>query len=232
MEERKHLVKIICLSDIHANWNYLSQVIPFIEAEKAEKLFFLGDAIGYYDEPDKVINWLRVNNVQCIKGNHEQYFLNELQYESKREDIYRVRDNQEHISSVNKAFINTWMDKLELVIEGKKFLLMHGEEENSEKYVYQCSNLNEELLKEYDYYVYGHTHIPLVQYHYGCCVINPGSIGQPRDYTTKPSYVVVDLERSEVVIKKFSVDVKSYTQHLQDHDYCEKVVNILTRQYK
>jgi len=220
-------MRIVFISDIHANWNYLAQVIPLLE--KDDKIFFLGDSIGYYDEPDKVVTWLNSVNAQCIKGNHEEYLLGELDYDDKYEDIYKVKKSKEEVSAENITFIETWPNKLEFEIAGKRFLMVHGEEDNSEKYMYNSSDLDSNILKKYDYYVYGHTHIPLIHYYYGCCVINPGSIGQPRDYTAEPSFAVVDLETFEVTIKKISVDIKTYNQYLKANGYDEKVINILTR---
>lgn len=225
-------MKILILSDIHSNWNYLSQLIPSIEAQKVDQIFFLGDSIGYYNEPNNVLDWLRSKDAKCIKGNHEQYFLNEIDYVDAYEDMYRVKENRVRVSALNKKFIESWSSSLDIKLNGQKFLMVHGEIENSEKYMYECSDLDKKILKKYDFYVYGHTHVPMIQYHYGCCIINPGSIGQPRDYTQQPSYVIIDLDEMEVTIKKYSVDSKNYIDYLRANNYSDKVVDILTRQYK
>jgi putative phosphoesterase len=224
-------MKIIFLSDIHANWFYLSKIIPLIEFEEPDFIFFLGDAIGYYENPEKVLTWLREVNAFCIKGNHEQYSLGEIQYCSTNEKLYKVQEHKNKLSDTNIKFIQSWTNKLQIEIEGKKFLMVHGAQDNSEKYVYTCSDIDKSILRKYDYYVYGHTHIPLIQYYFGCCVINPGSIGQPRDYTSKPSFVLLNLDTSEVSIKKISVNTKSYIQYLHQKNYDERVINILTRLY-
>ena len=71
-------MKIIFISDIHSNWNYLSQIKGLKEEEIADKIYFLGDAIGYYDEPNKTLDWLQDISAICIKGNLEKYFLDQL----------------------------------------------------------------------------------------------------------------------------------------------------------
>ncbi|WP_323585281.1 metallophosphoesterase family protein [Aliarcobacter butzleri] len=217
------------MSDIHSNWNYLSQVKSLIEKEKADFIYFLGDAIGYYDEPNEVLNWLKEISAICIKGNHEKYFLDELIYDSKLDNIYQVSANKSIITSENTEFISKWKDKLEFMICGKKFLIVHGDIKSSENHIYDVNKIDEKIFKQYDYYIYAHTHIPLVQYSYGCCIVNPGSIGQPRDYTGLPSFVVIDLFKSEVTIKKTEVEKDSYLLKLEEKVFDQKVINILKR---
>lgn len=229
MEKKFNCMKIVFISDIHSNWNYLSQIKNYIELENADYIYFLGDAIGYYDEPNKVLDWLQSIDAKCIKGNHEKYFLNELEYKKELDDIYLVNYNRSRISDDNKKFIEKWEDKVDCVINNKRFLMLHGDINSSENHIYNCDNLDKDLLKNYNYYIYGHTHIPLVNYCYGCCVINPGSIGQPRDYTTTPSYLVLNLDKQEVTIKKISVDVDSYACSLAKKLFDVKVIDILKR---
>ncbi|PCJ17074.1 MAG: hypothetical protein COB02_14560 [Candidatus Cloacimonadota bacterium] len=222
-------MKIIFLADIHSNWNYLSQLTNLIELENVDRIYFLGDAIGYYDEPNKILDWLKKVGAECIKGNHEKYFLNEISYREELDEIYRVDYNRQNISKENSEYIKKWDEKIDCIINGKRFLMLHGDINSSENHIYKCDDLDKDLLKNYDYYIYGHTHIPIINYYYGCCVINPGSIGQPRDYTTVPSFVVLDLDKSEVTIKKVPIKIESYIKDLEKKIFDKKVINILKR---
>lgn len=222
-------MKVLFLSDIHSNWDYLSQIMSFIEEEKADLIYFLGDAIGYYDEPNEILNWLKNKKIICIKGNHEKYFLNELKYDIKLDDIYQVTINKNLITKQNRDYILSWKDYLEITICNKKFLIVHGDISSSEKHIYNINEIDKDILKKYDFYVFGHTHIPLVQYSYGCCIINPGSIGQPRDYTSLPSYVVVNLATNEINIKKININNDRYLKKLEKNNFDKKVIEILKR---
>lgn len=225
-------MKLVFISDIHSNSNYLSTIQKQIEEEKADMLFFLGDAIGYYDNPNYILDWLRNINAHCIKGNHEKYFLDELDYDKKLENIYLVKNNKKNISETNKEFINKWPETLDIIIDQKRFLMVHGDIESSENHTYDINTINKELFEKYDYYVFAHTHIPLVQYSYGCCIINPGSIGQPRDYTKQSSYIVVDTNTQDITIKKVNLNYEEYCQKLELKSYDKKVVDILKRTKK
>ncbi len=223
-------MKIVFISDIHSNSNYLSFIKKNIEFENADKIFFLGDAIGYYDNPNYVLDWLREIGANCIKGNHEKYFLGEIKYNENHENLYRIKENRKNITDTNRKFINSWSDTLDIVIDGKKFLMVHGDKDSSENYIYDSDLIDDEVINKYDYYIYGHTHIPLIKYYKGCCIINPGSIGQPRDYTKQASYIIMDSVNLEITIKKLNVDVEDYCNHLKKKFYDEKVINILKRE--
>jgi putative phosphoesterase len=222
-------MKIVLLSDIHSNSFYLSQLEENIKKEKADMIFFLGDAIGYYDNPNYVLDWLQKIDANCIKGNHEKYFLDEINYDKNQEKIYRVKENKKDITSSNRNFVKSWSDTLSMKIANKNFLFVHSDINSSEKHIYDVSSIDKELLIQYDFFIFGHTHIPLIQYHYGCCIINPGSIGQPRDYTQQSSYVVLNLNSLDITLKKTFVDVNSFCNSLNKKMYDKKVIDILKR---
>lgn len=222
-------MKIIFLSDIHSNWHYLAQIKDLIKNENADYIYFLGDAIGYYDEPNKVLDWLKNINAMCIKGNHEKYFLDELKYDASLDYIYQAKINKDIITTQNRNFISDWKDSIEATICTKKFLIVHGDKNSSENHIYNVNDIDKDILKKYDFYVYGHTHIPLIQYNYGCCIINPGSIGQPRDYTALPSYVVVNLDTNEIALKKVNIKNDIYIEKLEKNSFDKRVIEILKR---
>lgn len=222
-------MRILFLSDIHSNWYYLEQISDVIREENYDLLYFLGDAIGYYDQPNEVLDWLKSMNAICIKGNHEQYFLNELPFDPKLSDIYQVETNKKTITYQNKEFIRSWKDTIETTIKGKKFLIMHGDVDSSEVRTYNSNEIDTNILKKYDFYVYGHTHLPLIHYSYGCCIVNPGSIGQPRDFTNLASYAIVDLNTNETSLKKIHTDNKVYLEKLARNKFDMKVIQALTK---
>ena len=96
-------------------------------------------------------------------------------------------------------------------------------------YLISPNKIEYEHIQGYDYYCSGHTHIPYIQYKQGTCIVNPGSVGQPRDYTILPSYAVIDLNKDEVSIKKIKVDVEMYLVNLASINYNPDLIDILTR---
>jgi putative phosphoesterase len=229
MEKRNVEMKIAIISDIHSNFEYLKVISAIIKAESVQQIVFLGDAVGYYDEPNLVLDWLRDNLVFCIKGNHEKYLLNEIKYDSKREILYRIALQRSIISNENLKYIETWKDQDEIVLDGKKIFISHSGFEDCEKYCRSVLDLNKDKLSPYDYYLFGHTHVPWIEYFYGTCILNPGSVGQPRDYSGSPSFSIIELNSNTVTLFKPKIDVSKYQQHLTSLQYDPQIINILSR---
>lgn len=69
-------MKIAICSDIHGNQYALNNFFKDIETQKIDKVLFLGDVFGYYyGQKECLQKLMECNKVYCIKGNHDQYFL-------------------------------------------------------------------------------------------------------------------------------------------------------------
>lgn len=222
-------MKIAIISDIHSNLRYLTSVLVDIDGEVVDQIYCLGDLVGYYDEPDGVISLIRERKIKAIKGNHDKYLLGELDYNLEKDRLYNLNKQKHIISENNLEFLTSLPSEIVLKLSGKNIYMTHSLPSNCEQYIYNVQDLSVELIKHYDYYFLGHTHIPLVTMHYGTYIINPGSVGQPRDYTNKPSYAIVDLVQDTVLIKKVSVDNERYIKELESKGYDNKLIDILNR---
>jgi len=222
-------MKIVLISDIHANIYYFSRVLEKVIGEKADRIICLGDLIGYYDEPNKVIELCKFHEIECIKGNHEKYLLNEHKYNISREKLYRIKQHKQALTPENSKFLKDLPE--DIVVQYKNILLYctHAIPKDTTEYSYSPNELSRKYTKNYHYYCSGHTHIPYIQYSYGACIVNPGSIGQPRDYSTKPSYVVIDLKNDTVSLLKVKVDIKPYLEYLKTQGFDDALINILQR---
>ncbi|MCF6339850.1 MAG: metallophosphatase family protein [Sulfurimonas sp.] len=222
-------MKIALISDIHSNLYYLEEVLKEIESEQVDSIYCLGDLVGYYDKPNEVIELMIKKNITCVKGNHEKYLLGELEYDKNNEDIYGIEKQRNILTTDNYTFINNLPDNIEINIDSKKFYFTHSLPDDTVKYVYDLKILDKSLLTKYDYYCFSHTHIPIISYQYGTCIVNTGSVGQPRDYTRKPSFVIIDLEQDSVILKKVNIDYKKYSNKLRKDKYNESLIKILNR---
>lgn len=222
-------MKIALISDIHSNVYYLEKILDLIRQENVDDIYCLGDLIGYYDCPHEVIQVCRANNMRMIKGNHEHYILGSINYNNEREDLYRIKKQKELLTSDDMKFLESLPDFIEESIMGKRFFLTHSLPGNCVEYIRNISELNTEFISGYDYFCFGHTHRPLINFHFGCCILNPGSIGQPRDYSKKPSYIVIDLKNDSVKLVKADVDHKIYVRILREDGYGESILNVLER---
>ena len=225
-------MKIILISDIHANAFYFREFFNTIARESYDRIICLGDLVGYYDEPNEVIDLCRQYNIECIKGNHEEYLFGTLKYKESQEHIYRIKLHRDILSFDNKKYLKELPSEIIITDDSVSIYCTHALPANSAKYLYNPSEILDEYIQGYDYYCSGHTHIPYIQYTHGTCVVNPGSIGQPRDYTSEPSYVIIDLLKKEVLIKKIRVDTDIYIEKLQEKNIDIKLIDILRRKKK
>ncbi len=222
-------MRIAIISDIHSNYFYFKKVMLQIEKINVDAIYCLGDMVGYYDEPNKVIELAMNKDIKCIKGNHEKYLLGEIDYSDKNEDIYRIENQRQILSKKNLNYLKGLSDFIEEKIADKKFYLTHSLPNDTTSYIRSIHDLDFINSKNYDYYCFGHTHIPLISFHYGLCVLNPGSIGQPRDYTQQPSFIIVNTDNQSVELYKVDIDISSYISQLKKMNYPEPLIRILIR---
>jgi putative phosphoesterase len=211
-------MKIAILSDIHSNFTYLQSVEKEIIG-KVDSIIFLGDAVGYYDSPNEVIKWLKDNEAVCIKGNHEKYLLGELNYLESKDKYYRISEQKKIITDSNIDWISSWPDYQELQFNNHSVYISHSGFDDIEKYCRTNLDLIREKVSGYDYYLFGHTHIQWMEYYYGTCILNPGSIGQPRDHSQMISYAIVDFDQRIVNLYKKEINYTSYVNKLKSNNY-------------
>ena len=72
-------MKLLIFSDIHGNNHAFDAFVKSLSTQnKQYELLFLGDFIGYYYGSNEIISYCRENNISCILGNHDKYFLDIL----------------------------------------------------------------------------------------------------------------------------------------------------------
>ena len=222
-------MKVAFISDIHSNFFYLERVLQYIDELGADSVYCLGDLVGYYDNPNKVVDEIRNRGILCVKGNHDNYVLSEADYDSKKENVYQIKKHRKTLSDENLRFLQGLPSELDLVLAGKTFFMTHSLPGDPNTHVYDTKALDRKFTFNYDYYCYGHTHIPLHTYFYGTHVINPGSVGQPRDYTCKPSFAVLNIENDTCKLIKVQVDNLEYSDRLQQEGYAPSSIDVLNR---
>ncbi len=120
------------------------------------------------------------------------------------------------------SYLKGISDKLEITIEGLRFMVVHGsptdillgrilKEDPVQDLAKIFSNVTADVI------VLGHTHIPMSRMIFGKLVINPGSVGQPRDRNPNASYAILDVGKSlNVEIKRVEYDVEQAAKAIKD----------------
>ena len=94
-------MKIAVISDIHGNCDALVEVLKKAKKEKVEHLLILGDIVGYYYHPDKILELLSEWSFDMIKGNHEN-ILEDLIANPSLSETIRLKYGSGHQEAINK----------------------------------------------------------------------------------------------------------------------------------
>lgn len=219
---------IAVISDIHGNYSALNSVLEDIKKQNVERIYCLGDLIGYSPYPDKIFPIIREQNIQTILGNYDEavafgkndcgcgYSDEKCQLMGKISFDWTVK----HTSPDNKEWMKKFPRELRFTINSKKILMVHGSPENiSERIEPDISDEDLNLIFEkaqVDILFCGHTHWPFHKIVNEKHIINPGSVGRPRIGSPQANYVVVDFQKGCTVRFRFiDYDYDSFAKEIE-----------------
>ncbi|MGZ6268981.1 MAG: metallophosphoesterase family protein [Candidatus Limnocylindrales bacterium] len=216
-------MRIAVLSDIHANLLALDAVLASLDTIDA--IWHLGDVVGYGPEPDGVVARLRELGARGVRGNHDAAALGGLEIEYFNPDARRAIEwTRQTITDETRR----WLEALPERLVVDDLTLVHGSPRDPIwEYVTSTAVARENLAAFGTIYcLHGHTHVPVVFREEAGRVealgpvqgaelpldgrralINPGSVGQPRDGVPTASYMVVDTERRLVRWDRVPYDI-------------------------
>ena len=207
-------MKILLIADIHGNLPAMQAVIA--ETRAVDKILCLGDIAGYFPFLNEVIETLSsMNNIICIKGNHDHVLLNEnLSTGSFSADI-AISMQKADITDINKRFLTNLPETVETIIDGRKFLLLHGSLKDPLNG--RDSFWENEVLRE-GIYLFGHSHKPFFceSHVQEWMVINPGSCGLPRDGDSRASFAIFDTVKWKVSFHKVVYSINEVAKRCRE----------------
>ncbi len=211
-------MKIALLADIHANAHALRACLTAAAAAGVSRLLVAGDLVGYYYAPDEVLAELDRFDWAGVRGNHEDMLA-----------AWRIGHGQSEIrrrygSGLAVAAAALPTDRLEMLaalpasrlieIEGMCILLCHGTPESTECYVYPDAPdaaFDAFRVDGVALAVHGHTHYPHQRVLRGSPndlrIVNPGSVGQPRNRVPGAHWALWDTESGAIVPRVEAYDM-------------------------
>lgn len=231
-------MKIALLSDIHANITAFEAVMNQIERDGIDQIIIAGDIVGYYYYPDKVIDICSSkSNIYCIKGNHDRDFLRANNDQAFMEEMtikygHSYEISKQKLSDKQINWLEGLPSNLEIEIDNNSFTIAHGSTSSMDEYIYPTesdSKLSGQLSSS-KYTILGHTHYPFSWCKNERWLINPGSVGQPRDQSAMSSYYYLDLSNGVLIPKKNKFSIDSLLNDIKQHDRnMEYLFRVLTR---
>jgi putative phosphoesterase len=217
------------ISDVHANLPALEAVLEDMASRRVGCTFCAGDILGYNTFPNETVDLLRRKEVACIAGNHDRAVLMGVR---NMNSIAAAAINwtREVLSPVSMAFLRDLPNSIHRPLEGVMMAIHHGSPRFISEYVFE-EHVSEELLDLAGarLLVLGHTHIPyVVQFPTGT-VINPGSVGQPRDGDPRASYALLDTSEWTFRILRVPYDVERVMAGIRENGLPEMLAHRLRR---
>jgi predicted phosphodiesterase len=193
------MTRVAVLADIHGNAGALEAVLRATAAAGATRLIVLGDLVGYYYEPARVLDLLAPWPSTIIRGNHEDLLQMWLGADAASRDALRTRYGsgfavcESGVQAGSLRWLQQLPHPLVLPIDGRRAILGHGHPGAIGTYVYPGNverDLATEDVKGADIVWLAHTHYPMDATRSGVRVCNPGSVGQSRDGDPRASWAL------------------------------------------
>ena len=136
-------MKIGLLSDAHGNPDGLALSLAVLREKGAERLFFLGDAVGYLPRWLPVLAMLREQGVTCIRGNHDDHVLKACLREDVQDAYQHLPSYLESIQSYTE-WMATWPESITLELDGMRLMLVHASPQDTlNGYVYPWTDVTD-----------------------------------------------------------------------------------------
>lgn len=195
-------MKIAVISDIHGNIDALVTVLEKAKNENVAHLLILGDLVGYYYHPDKIMDLLSHWSFDIIKGNHEK-ILENLIVDSSLAETIRLKYGSGHQEAINKLtkeqlyFLTHLPETKKVEFDQISLLMCHGSPWSNDFYIYpDCKKeiINKCDVIDFDFVLVGHSHYPFAIRNKNSVLINPGSVGQSRQIGGKASWCIINTD--------------------------------------
>ena len=233
-------MRVLVISDIHANLTALEAVLE--EAPEYDAVWCLGDLVGYGPDPNDCVERIsQLEEIVCLIGNHDQAAIGQIPKSRFNRDAGAVIEwTKAALTDASRTYLATLPSRVTL----DDFTLAHGSPNQPVwEYILDpvTADRNFEELQT-DYALVGHSHLPLIfQQHFNTSyatlrpiqwdeamplqprmILNPGSVGQPRDGDPRASYAILDTEAATWEMRRAEYNVNEVQLRILDQGLPER----------
>ena len=230
-------MRALIVSDIHSNLEAFQAVIAHADAHAGfHEIWSLGDLVGYGPDPAPCIDLLRRYPHQAVIGNHDLAVIGNIPLDAF--NPYAAAANRWNASRITQDQAD-YLAQLPLTLELDEFTLVHGSPRDPVWEYVVTVQAAVASFTHFDTYwcALGHSHMPFV-----CCpttdggaaflqfpedkplalssdrlIINPGSVGQPRDGDPRASYAIYDADASTITHHRAEYDIAATQRKMTRH---------------
>jgi predicted phosphodiesterase len=236
-------MRILIISDIHANLTAFETVLENAKNDW-EYVWCLGDVVGYGPDPNECVNLLRSLPHLCLAGNHDWAALGRLDIRTFNPDARKAVDwTRDTLTPENTMYL----EALPTTFVIGNYTLAHGSpREPVWEYILEplIAALNFSHF-ETPYCLVGHTHQPIIYEQVSESgdteaimpayrqprllnghrqIINPGSVGQPRDANPDAAYAILEMETNYWEHRRVPYDIAAVQKRMRQHDLPERLI--------
>ncbi len=234
-------MRVLVISDIHANYTALMAVLN--DAGQVDETWCLGDFVGYGPDPNAVVEEVHdIANLTCILGNHDMAAIGKMPLEAFNGDARRSLEyHQKVLSASSMSFMRSLSANVKVRGEAT---LAHGSPRDP-LWEYILNALSAQVNFEYfetPFCFVGHSHIQCVftlDEKTGRVtvnqskadkainlnpklILNPGSVGQPRDRDSRAAYAIYDTEERTWTPRRVAYNIPEVQQRIREAGLPEK----------
>ena len=235
-------MRILVIADIHANLHALEAVLKDAK-DTYDVAWCLGDLVGYGPYPNECIQIIRgLPDCICISGNHDYATVANIDLSTFNPIAYQALHWTQNVLTTES---NHFLDKIESTIYTNSVTLVHGSPNNPLWEYITDTNIADQNFANIrgKLCLVGHTHIPRVFSHDGIqCnestvnttqplnllkrryILNPGSVGQPRDHNPLAAYGILDLAKHTWQQRRVVYDIRATQDQMTIEQLPEELI--------
>jgi len=239
-------MRTLVISDIHANLTALEAVLT--DTGQIDAVWCLGDLVGYGPDPNECVECIaQLPNLQCIMGNHDAAAVGCIEVDAFNPDARKaVLWTQEQLTHANKEYLKNLPERVKL----DYITLVHGSPFKP-IWEYLLDTRSATISFEFfdtHYCFIGHTHLPVLYYlpddrqtaqlivpeHISQMtlaprgIINPGSVGQPRDRDPRAAYAILDMTDFTWEWHRVEYDIQNVQERMRKENLPERHITRLS----
>ena len=227
-------MRIAVISDIHGNWHAFEAVLADIESEGVDEIWCLGDIVGYGPQPNRCVAEARAHSDVCLLGNHDLAAIGQVDLATFSPD---AATSARWTIDVLEPDALEYLKSLEPKGEREGVELFHGSPRDpiweyllSEPAVRTALEMTTGKLV-----LVGHSHIPIalrlngealagglakggsdIEIGEGRWLLNPGSVGQPRDGDPRAAWLLLDLATGRAEHRRVAYEVEPTQEEIRE----------------
>lgn len=204
------------ISDVHSNATALTAVLSEMNKMGIKKILHAGDIIGYNPHPNETVEMFIQYKIISIIGNHDRAIIKGDISDFNPYAEAALLWTKRVLSPGNFDYLRSLKNREYFTLDKIHFVAIHGSPRDVDEYVFPV-NVSAHFLAatKADVLVLGHTHVQFKKEYSMGIVLNPGSVGQPRDENPDAAFAVYDTSTGTAMLKRIPYDVDKVIEDMQ-----------------